>query len=409
MILRITTGHIHQKNIQNKAGLFVPSYNTGGFGAFGYHTTHSSMHGSGPVTSGYNKGIEVDSNGQAWIHLSYGSLKMSHDSQNTNYPSGSLHSNTSDGAVNLSNTYDIINAAIWAPQDIYDMQDFGFEELSTTQPGSVDGVGGIKHWTLNSSSYNSYHEDVDVVAYLNESNKFQFVGDDDTVYIINGPVTKTYHVNYTGFAESDLLWGIAFEEIVLNGINGMDELEDWWNDAHQFGHPRNRRITYHIPIQAFTSGAPDDPTSSGSNFNPIAPGNADATNTGIMRFVEESWISVDNQVVPENPAIWETEPKEDTGLDIYYETGSTFPLEINDETNYNFAPVGSTVTANGITAEVVGWNTTNLGLLNVELSEVIYHLNGIITFHRSDGSCVTAVVQAMESPLTQTSRQYMGK
>ena len=44
-----------------------------------------------------------------------------------------------------------------------------------------------------------------------------------------------------------------------------------------------------------------------------------------------------------NPAIWETEPKEDVGLDIYHEVGKIYPIEINDETNELFAPIGSTV------------------------------------------------------------------
>jgi rRNA processing protein Gar1 len=44
-----------------------------------------------------------------------------------------------------------------------------------------------------------------------------------------------------------------------------------------------------------------------------------------------------------NPAVWETEPKEDIGLDIYHEVGQIYPIEINNKTNEQFAPVGSTV------------------------------------------------------------------
>ena len=45
----------------------------------------------------------------------------------------------------------------------------------------------------------------------------------------------------------------------------------------------------------------------------------------------------------ENPAIFETEPKEDIGLDIYYEMDQAFPAEINGKSNENFAKIGSTV------------------------------------------------------------------
>ena len=50
----------------------------------------------------------------------------------------------------------------------------------------------------------------------------------------------------------------------------------------------------------------------------------------------------------ENPAIWETEPKEDVGMDIYYEASPALPIEINAKTNEMFAPYGSiVVNANG--------------------------------------------------------------
>ena len=37
-----------------------------------------------------------------------------------------------------------------------------------------------------------------------------------------------------------------------------------------------------------------------------------------------------------NPAIWETEPKEDVGLDIYYEVGHKYPIYLNDRTIEQF-------------------------------------------------------------------------
>ena len=37
-----------------------------------------------------------------------------------------------------------------------------------------------------------------------------------------------------------------------------------------------------------------------------------------------------------NPAIWETEPKEDVGLDIYHEVGQIYPVELNNETIEQF-------------------------------------------------------------------------
>ena len=55
-------------------------------------------------------------------------------------------------------------------------------------------------------------------------------------------------------------------------------------------------------------------------------------------------VHSDLQFASHNPAMWETEPKEDIGLDIYHEIGQTYPIEINDNTNEQYIPIGSTVT-----------------------------------------------------------------
>ena len=41
----------------------------------------------------------------------------------------------------------------------------------------------------------------------------------------------------------------------------------------------------------------------------------------------------------DEPAVWETEPKENVGLDIYYEATENLPIELNSSTNEIFAPV----------------------------------------------------------------------
>jgi hypothetical protein len=44
-----------------------------------------------------------------------------------------------------------------------------------------------------------------------------------------------------------------------------------------------------------------------------------------------------------NPAIWETEPKEDVGMDIYYEASPALPIRVDFRTNEMFAPFGSKI------------------------------------------------------------------
>tara|TARA_R100001463_G_scaffold85139_4_gene140028 strand:+ start:8743 stop:15921 length:7179 start_codon:yes stop_codon:yes gene_type:complete len=61
-----------------------------------------------------------------------------------------------------------------------------------------------------------------------------------------------------------------------------------------------------------------------------------------------------------NPAIWETEPKEDVGLDIYYEMGPTYPMNITADTNEMLAPVGSWFFKGGVKYFIESWSTTTM-------------------------------------------------
>jgi len=49
----------------------------------------------------------------------------------------------------------------------------------------------------------------------------------------------------------------------------------------------------------------------------------------------------------DDPAIWETEPKEDVGLDIYYEASGAFPLDVDADNNELLIPLYSTLMAKG--------------------------------------------------------------
>ena len=53
-------------------------------------------------------------------------------------------------------------------------------------------------------------------------------------------------------------------------------------------------------------------------------------------------------VFSKNPAVWETEPREDVGLDIYYEASQAYPLRLNQKTNELFAPRGCVVTCDDV-------------------------------------------------------------
>ena len=65
----------------------------------------------------------------------------------------------------------------------------------------------------------------------------------------------------------------------------------------------------------------------------------DSGSPGIMAigynldFLEETSLDSDSQtIVSENPAVWETEPKESVDLDLYHEASGYYPLKVEDDT-----------------------------------------------------------------------------
>jgi hypothetical protein len=61
-------------------------------------------------------------------------------------------------------------------------------------------------------------------------------------------------------------------------------------------------------------------------------------------------------------AMWETEPKKSTELDIYYEASNAIPMRLNEDNIYDFAPINSKISVlrpNDITTPT-SWNEINL-------------------------------------------------
>ena len=99
-----------------------------------------------------------------------------------------------------------------------------------------------------------------------------------------------------------------------------------------------RRATFRI----FLEEAIGQGTST-TNYNPEAVATHD---TPVSLRVYSTFNGFEEeQLIDENPAIWETEPKEDVGLDIYYEASNKLPITINKYVDQLFIPVGSEITA----------------------------------------------------------------
>ena len=93
------------------------------------------------------------------------------------------------------------------------------------------------------------------------------------------------------------------------------------------------------------------------NFSIANPGLYAVSHT--IEFLEA--IEGDSKL-PTNPAIWETEPKENTPLDVYYEASGLNPIELKEETKHLAIPVGSKVEHPANASSIsVGTTVLNVG------------------------------------------------
>jgi len=95
------------------------------------------------------------------------------------------------------------------------------------------------------------------------------------------------------------------------------------------------------------------------NGGEVLPGMSKTDHIQIMAPFFDS--TVDSGNFTDNPAVWETEPKESVELDIYYQASGLIPLDLNINTNEELLPIGSTFTLSLQDGSVTGENAVSLG------------------------------------------------
>jgi len=89
-----------------------------------------------------------------------------------------------------------------------------------------------------------------------------------------------------------------------------------------------------------------------------------------MVFMEPVEIYEDGGVIPKDPYVWETEPKESEGLDIYYEISDNLPITLNASNITTVMPVGSVVTSENGEGWYLSTGTTILYTDNIDTIHV---------------------------------------
>ena len=232
---------------------------------------------------------------------------------------------------------------------------------------------------------NTHTEDQeDIVKQLMRSkSKFRIKGS-DVVYTIDNVTSIDRNYNFRG--------KVTFPEykwINVLGFTHAFEVYNWEVQMGEMGSSLNRRLTYNIEYSPDESGIDliDNPeVQTVTNTSPI-----------YIEFIEEYSADQPN-TISDKPAVFETEPKEDTDLDIYYEASGKIPTNTVGANISKHIPIGSVVTFPGgepvpVGTTVVSWDgeffTLSNAIVHNSLTNSISSQGGM-RFVSSDGSYVSA-------------------
>ena len=212
-------------------------------------------------------------------------------------------------------------------------------------------------------------------------------------------------------------WGSHIEE-PLSTVNPSTSCYGEYQPAgDQYNHPIRKRVRIELELNKphgfgaattnFNStGKPYLPINP-SYYDPLGPdtGQADENTTVSMVFVED-YNDPHRNDLPTNPAIWETEPKEDVELDIYYEASKAYPVVLEEKTAQNYISDGALIemyepNLNGFWSNNA-WVNSNFNLISTpssvlnpagtptEIVDYIVETNSSSTVNPAGGTAVAA-------------------
>jgi len=275
--------------------------------------------------------------------------------------------------------------------------------------------------------------------------KFKFAADSDkTVYLIKSvTVKKLYnhttwrsHYHYKGTTDDVIAlknnsveqraanWGYhrANNPGTTDENNAATNLRD---EIVRFGQANNRRVCYILEVNK-------DTTQQSYNLN--AGGNhpyPDMNTSAGFEFLKET-PQVSTNLISTTPAIFETEPKDSSVLNIFHETNSILPTKLTKENRNTFIPAGSIVEFPDLPSARIGYHNitdtfrvrnfadttydpstqlggdNRLGIYSMEKhdwgfnlkdenGEIIDYIGQKIRFYKPDGSYITSTVVGLSS------------
>jgi hypothetical protein len=325
-----------------------------------FHSTGARMWRKQPGGSYANDGdpdVYGSTNGKFYMHLSFSGVGTDlMDGVAELEVSAQLSgSNIKPGGVDLGS---IINYNQQDPTNVGSQ-----ETLDYTQSNTITNVdASANQWD---PLYN-HPENEDIIKNLTTGSKFKFNNDtNNTLFTIRSVTVKRLY-NYVSWNRYNVV-NPGDDTAVIEGVSSVNFayqafVDSWtsstsgWGDetkwrevedmVRDFAAPINRRVCYILELDK----NPIDECS----VNPETLVNDVST---FLNF-QQNYVSENSTVLSDNPAVWETEPKDNVDLDIYYEASNAIPirLDINSASStslgydapdnrkgHMIAPIGSAV------------------------------------------------------------------
>ena len=280
--------------------------------------------------------------------------------------------------------------------------DLSYSKLEPNGNSSEQNENYNYNWLVGNASQTATDEEIDIVQSMAPNKRFKIKGDETVYKIIQ--VTKFRLFNYMG--KTHVSNGPAMKIVFDFGVGTATH----FSQLHETEQPlmsrsENRRLTYRIQYDI-------DETSLNSSSFPLTNNSsfavADSDTYAELQFLTEFDTEGENKI-SSFPAVFETEPKEDLGLNLYYEASSNIPtLPLTDRNRHMFVPIGAMLQPlRGSGKEFpgvfcVGWRKNNDGLDAIALSKALnFEERSILSgnglkFVRDDGSFTTAEIGIQE-------------
>ena len=287
-----------------------------------------------------------------------------------NDPSNTKRTSNTTANVTSTDTFRCLgqpSRGIWGPDNVY--MDIAWVGMGDGWSGGALDPDGYPQKLEDAPTSKVRHQEANtfIQKLVVPGCKFRFQRDpDETVYTVESFGYNTEHPDgiapYNDIPSKNGAWGIRNYFTGFTGL-GNQNIKEQYEKANV-----RQRWTIKVSPGIGTGPSGYDPTR-GTNDG-IASGDVRTAlqhdfngYDTIKILVPYTDVEAGSDTFSENPAVWETEPKESVELDIYYEASGKIPLVLNSLTNEEYLPFGTTFKANDGTKtdtyEITEWTNDN--------------------------------------------------